>query len=143
MKHTGSFEDLQAIVRAVGFVVEETSDKDSMKQIRTREGAILNLYSTGTLQFQGKKGPREKLEKSISIPERNIRNTNPNSANKSRTGTCPSTQPKTLGPMMIPAKISPTTIGKRNFLKRESTIGTTKARNTTKRRGIKDSVSSI
>jgi predicted nucleotide-binding protein len=66
MKHTGSFEDLQAIVRAVGFVIDETEDKGNCKQIRTRDGAILNWFeSTGTLQFQGKKVPKEKLENAI------------------------------------------------------------------------------
>jgi len=66
MKHTGSFEDLQAIVKAVGFVIDECDDKENCKQIRTRDGAIVNLYeSTGTLQFQGKKVPKEKLENAI------------------------------------------------------------------------------
>ena len=66
MKHTGSFEDLQTIVKAVGFVIDELDDKGNCKQIRTCDGAIVNLFeSTGTLQFQGKKGPKEKLENAI------------------------------------------------------------------------------
>lgn len=66
MKHSGSFEDLQAIVKAVGFVIEACEDKGTCKQIRTRDGAIVNLFeSTGTLQFQGKKAPKDRLENAI------------------------------------------------------------------------------
>lgn len=66
MKHSGSFEDLQAIVNAVGFIIEECSDTGNCKQIKTRDGAIVNFFeSTGTLQFQGKKIPRDKLENAI------------------------------------------------------------------------------
>jgi predicted nucleotide-binding protein len=66
MKHTGSFDDLQAIVRAVGFIIDESDDKGNCKQIRIRDGAIVNWFeSTGTLQFQGKKIAKEKLENAI------------------------------------------------------------------------------
>jgi len=66
MKHTGSFDDLQAIVKSVGFVIDECEEKGNIEQIRTKEGAIVNFYkSTGTLQFQGKKAPREKLENAM------------------------------------------------------------------------------
>ena len=67
MKHTGSFEDLKAIVRNVGFVIDVAEQRGNAKQIRTRDGAIVNWFeSTGTLLFQGKLKPREKLEKAIS-----------------------------------------------------------------------------
>lgn len=66
MKHTGSFDDLQAIVKAVGFVIDECEDKGNCKQIRTRDGAIVNFFeSTKNLQFQGKKEQRNKLENAI------------------------------------------------------------------------------
>ena len=52
MKHTGSFDDLQIIVKSVGFKISEVTDSDNQKQIRTEEGAILNWFaSTGTIQF--------------------------------------------------------------------------------------------
>ena len=66
MKHEGTFDDLQAIVRAVGFEIDAVEDKGNQKQIRTRDGAILNWFeSTKSLQFQGKKEPKDKLENSI------------------------------------------------------------------------------
>lgn len=66
MKHNGSFEDLQTIVRSVGFTISEASDTGNQKQIRTEEGAILNWFaSTGTLQFQGKSLPRQRLQEGI------------------------------------------------------------------------------
>ncbi len=66
MKHKGSFDDLQTIVRSVGFNISEVSDSDNQKQIRTEEGAILNWFaSTGTLQFQGKAVPKQRLQEGI------------------------------------------------------------------------------
>lgn len=66
MKHQGSFEDLQTIVRSVGFNITEVNDSGNRKQIRTEEGAILNWFaSTGTLQFQGKQVPMQRLQEGI------------------------------------------------------------------------------
>jgi predicted nucleotide-binding protein len=66
MKHKGSFEDLQTIVRAVGFNISEITDSGNQKQIRTEEGAIINWFpSTGTLQYQGKPVPKQRLQDSI------------------------------------------------------------------------------
>jgi predicted nucleotide-binding protein len=67
MKHIGSFEDLKAIVRNVGFVIDVGGQRGHFKQIRTHDGAIVNWFeSTGTLQFQGKQQAREKLEQAFS-----------------------------------------------------------------------------
>lgn len=66
MRHDGTFEDLQTLVRAVGFNIETAGDNGNTKQIRTKEGAILNWYpSTHTLQFQGQKAARDKLQTSL------------------------------------------------------------------------------
>ena len=66
MKHNGSFDDLQAIVRAVGFNIEFAGRKGNAQQIRTKEGAIINWYeSTGKIQFQGKQEPKQRLESAI------------------------------------------------------------------------------
>ena len=66
MKYDGTFEDLQTVVRAVGFKIETVGDNGNTKQIRTKEGAILNWYpSTRTLQFQGQKAARDKLQASV------------------------------------------------------------------------------
>ena len=66
MKHDGTFEDLKTLVRAVGFNIETAGDNGNTNQIRTKEGAILNWYpTTRTLQFQGQKAAREKLQKSL------------------------------------------------------------------------------
>lgn len=66
MKHDGTFEDLQAVVRAVGFEISTAEDKGNLKQIKTSCGAILNWFeSTKNLQFQGKQGPKSKLENAM------------------------------------------------------------------------------
>ena len=66
MKHNGSFEDLQAVVRAVGFEISTAEDKGNLKQIKTSCGAILNWYpSTKNLQFQGKPERKSKLENAM------------------------------------------------------------------------------
>lgn len=66
MKHHGTFDDLKILVCAVGFTIESEVDGEASKQIRTKEGAILNWYpSTHTLQFQGQKSSKEKLENSL------------------------------------------------------------------------------
>ncbi len=63
MKHTGTLEDLTATIRGCGFSVDEVRDKEYGHQVRTREGAIVNWYpSTGTVQLQGKREARERLE---------------------------------------------------------------------------------
>ncbi|MCF8078630.1 MAG: nucleotide-binding protein [Desulfobacterales bacterium] len=64
MKHEGSLDDLQTIIRGCGFDIESVDEQEHCYQIRTKEGAICNWYrSTGTIQFQGKKEPKEKLLK--------------------------------------------------------------------------------
>jgi predicted nucleotide-binding protein len=66
MKFKGSFDDLKTVVKSVGFTIQDSKDMGNQKQIRTEQGAIVNLYtSTGTLQFQGKKEPKNKLEYGI------------------------------------------------------------------------------
>lgn len=50
----------------MGFSISEVSDSGNQKQIRTEEGAILNWFaSTGTLQFQGKAVPKQRLQEGI------------------------------------------------------------------------------
>ena len=62
MKHEGTLEDLQTIIRGCGFNIAEVKDQEHGHQIKTSEGAIVNWYtSTGTLNIQGKKVPKEKL----------------------------------------------------------------------------------
>ncbi len=69
MKHTGSFEDLQTIVKGAGYTIIDADDTGQTSQIRTEEGAILNWFqTTGTVQFQdqkGRKGAGEKLRERI------------------------------------------------------------------------------
>lgn len=55
MKHTGSLNDLKTITQACGFSIDEVKDQDNCKQLRTKQGAIINWYpSTGTISLQGK-----------------------------------------------------------------------------------------
>ena len=62
MKHEGSLEDLQTIIRGCGFTVGEVKDVEHGHQIRTGEGAVVNWYtSTGTVAIQGKKPVKGKL----------------------------------------------------------------------------------
>ena len=63
MKHNGSLESLRDTILACGCNISEENELDNFYQIKTKEGAIINWYqSTGTLQFQGKKAPKEKLK---------------------------------------------------------------------------------
>lgn len=63
MKHKGTFEDLKTMVRAVGREITQSGPSGSAHQIKTSEGAVLNWYeSTGTVQFQGGKDAKQKLE---------------------------------------------------------------------------------
>ena len=62
MKHNGTLDDLKTIVQGCGFSISEVKEQENCNQIKTNEGAIVNWYpSTGTLSFQGKKGPKDKL----------------------------------------------------------------------------------
>lgn len=62
MKHDGTLEDLKTIIRGCGFNISEVKDQEHGHQIKTSEGAIVSFYtSTGKLNFQGKKEPKEKL----------------------------------------------------------------------------------
>lgn len=62
MKHKGTLEDLQTIIRGCGFNISEVKDQEHGYQIKTSEGAIVNWYtSTGTLNIQGKRAPKEEL----------------------------------------------------------------------------------
>lgn len=63
MKHNGTFEDLQTMVRGVGREITFAGPSGSAQQIKTKCGAILNWFeSTGTVQFQGPKAAKEKIE---------------------------------------------------------------------------------
>jgi predicted nucleotide-binding protein len=63
VKHKGSFEDLQTMVRGVGREITSAGQSGNAYQIKTDDGAILNWYeSTGTVQFQGKPEAKSQLE---------------------------------------------------------------------------------
>jgi predicted nucleotide-binding protein len=63
MKHEGTLEDIQTIVKGCGFTVSATSQTEHGYQLRTEEGAVVNWYpSTGKVQVQGKKEPKAKFE---------------------------------------------------------------------------------
>lgn len=63
MQHKGSLQDLQTIIKGCGFEIKSVAEQEYGHQIRTTEGAMVNWYpSKGTLVFQGKKEPRERLE---------------------------------------------------------------------------------
>ena len=65
IKHDGTVEELAHIVEGCGFNISQQKEDDNNVQIRTTEGAIVNWYpSTGTVVFQGKKDPKDKLIRS-------------------------------------------------------------------------------
>jgi predicted nucleotide-binding protein len=67
MKYHGSFEELQSLVGDAGFNIQSASNNQTSCQIRTIEGAIANWFpSTATVQFQGQKAPKERLQAALS-----------------------------------------------------------------------------
>jgi hypothetical protein len=50
MKFTGSSQDLETIISAIGRTITSSSDKDSMYQIKTAENETINLYKTNTVR---------------------------------------------------------------------------------------------
>jgi predicted nucleotide-binding protein len=63
MKHNGTFEDLKTMVRAVGREIAQSGPSGAAQQIKTSDGAVINWYeTTGTVQFQGGKDAKQKLE---------------------------------------------------------------------------------
>lgn len=66
MKHKGSFEDLKTMVRGVGREITQSGPSGATQQIKTSDGAVINWYeSTGTVQFQGEKAAKQKLEQDL------------------------------------------------------------------------------
>lgn len=66
MKHNGTFEDLKTMVSGVGREIIQSGPSGTTQQIRTSDGAVISWYnSTGTIQFQGDKNAREKLEQDL------------------------------------------------------------------------------
>ena len=62
MKHSGTLEELLAIIEQCSFTVSKVKEQQNGYQIRTDEGAIVNWYvSTNTVQIQGKKAVKERL----------------------------------------------------------------------------------
>lgn len=62
IKHNGTLDDLQTMIRGCGFNVQSVKDQEYGHQIRTTEGAIINWYTTtGTVSIQGKKPVRDRL----------------------------------------------------------------------------------
>lgn len=66
MKHKGTFEDLKTMVIGVGRQIIDTKTSGTAQQIKTSDGAVINWYeTTGTVQFQGEKSAKQKLEKDL------------------------------------------------------------------------------
>jgi len=64
--HVKSINDLTELVESVGFQVSRFDDRDDLKQVSTREGAVLNWFpSTGRLSFQGEGSSKIRLEASV------------------------------------------------------------------------------
>jgi hypothetical protein len=66
MKFSGSLQDLETVVCAIGRTINSSADKGNMYQIKTNEGETINLYKTGTLQVQASPVLKQNLKK-ISI----------------------------------------------------------------------------
>ena len=65
-KHRGTFEELQAWVRGMGYEGTWTSSENK-RVFRSKDGAILNWWpSTQRLQCQGPKGPKAALDAAVS-----------------------------------------------------------------------------
>lgn len=62
MKFTGSSQDLETVVGAIGRTVSSSLEKGNMHQIKTNEGETINLFRTGTLQVQGSPALKKKFE---------------------------------------------------------------------------------
>ena len=62
MKHDGTLEDLQMIIKGYGFNVSEVKNQERVHQIRTSDGAIVNWHTTtGEVVIQGKKPAKDRL----------------------------------------------------------------------------------
>lgn len=86
MKHSGSLDDLKTIVQACGFLIDDVVDQENSKQIRTKQGAIINWYpSTGTVLTQGNKEAKQRFT----------------AAWDSYTGGVPSTPSSDIGPAPV------------------------------------------
>lgn len=63
MKHHGTFEDLKTMVSGVGREIIQSGPSGTAQQIKTSDGAVINWYeTTGTVQFQGAKLAKDKLQ---------------------------------------------------------------------------------
>jgi len=63
MKHEGTLEDLKSIIEGCGFGINSVKDQEHGHQIRTKEGAIVNWFtSTGTISVQGNKASKKQFE---------------------------------------------------------------------------------
>ncbi len=62
MKHDGTLDDLQMVIKGCGFTLLEIKEQEHGHQLRTNEGAIVNWYpSTGKVVIQGKKTVKDRL----------------------------------------------------------------------------------
>jgi predicted nucleotide-binding protein len=61
-KFKGSIDDLKQMVESAGFTIASVESKGTFEQIKTENGAILNFFKTGTLQYQGNKEASENLK---------------------------------------------------------------------------------
>ncbi len=86
-QYRGSIEDLKTLIASAGFTIISTEEKENLQQIKTDEGAILNWYKTGTLQYQGNKIQAEKLKIALSeasgLPKAKASSATPPSLNSS------------------------------------------------------------
>ena len=62
MKFTGTTQDLETIVSAIGRTISSSSDKGNMYQVKTNESETINLYKNGTLQIQASPKIKAKFE---------------------------------------------------------------------------------
>ena len=66
MKHTGSLDELMAIVSGCGYSIVAVDDIQNGHSVRTEEGPKVNWYtSTGTLLVQGKATAKQQLEDAL------------------------------------------------------------------------------
>lgn len=64
-KYTGTIDELKALIESTGIQGELQSDRKGMQTFRSVDGGVLNWWSNGTIQFQGKPDAKAILELSL------------------------------------------------------------------------------
>ena len=99
MKYNGTLSDLKATIEGCGFCIESVTEQQNGHQLRTKEGAIVNWFtSTGTLSVQGKKEAKRRFEDAWGVY-----NGTPNSAKSERQELASPTSP--LNPAAATKKV--------------------------------------